>query len=339
MDRRRCLAGGTLFAASCLIPLVRAAEPLPAVLATPGPGSSVSAMADLAVRIGADRAEGVALRLKFTGGGGIAIREILSGNAQFGVFGLSAAMNENLAEPRLVALAAVEDRAPLCMLVRAALKGRVQKVADLRGRPVGVHSNSLATVTNAQQLLTLVLRRDGLSQQDVRIVSAGQSFETQAAALRSGLVDAVIAEEPFGLRLEQEGLAFALVRIGQPDRKLGLPGEGFLRGTLITTPGLVERDPALAERMVRVMQRTLAWRRAHSADEVVAALGLAGAEATAFAAMLRQYPQQFSADGRFSDAQMAETEAFFRESGSGSAAERNYRVASMLLDRWAGRRP
>jgi len=180
-------------------------------------------------------------------------------------------------------------------LVRAALKGRVQKVADLRGRPVGVHSNSLATVTNAQQLLTLVLRRDGLSQQDVRIVSA----------LRSGLVDAVIAEEPFGLRLEQEGLAFALLRIGQPDRKLGLPGEGFLRGTLITTPGLVERDPALAERMVRVMQRTLAWRRAHSADEVVAALGLAGAEATAFAAMLRQYPQQFSADGRFSDAQMA----------------------------------
>jgi len=292
MNRRRCLAVTAALASSLSMRAVHAAEPLPAVLATPGPGSSVSAIPELALRIGADRDEGVALRLKFTGGGGIAIREILAGNAQFGVFGLSAAMNENLAEPRLVGLAAVEDRAPLCLLVRAALKGQVQKVADLRGRPVGVHSNSLATITNAQQLLTLLLRRDGLSSHDVRLVSAGQSFDTQAAALRSGLVDAVIAEEPFGLRLEQEGLAFALVRLGLPGRKLGLPGEGFLRGTLITTPALVERDPLMAERMVRVVQRTLAWRRAHSPKETVAALGLTGVEAAVFGAMLRQYPHQ-----------------------------------------------
>lgn len=339
MDRRQSLASATALAASLAVPRLHAAEPLPAVLATPGPGSSVSAIPELAVRIGADRAEGVALRLKFTGGGGVAIREIHAGNAQFGVFGLSAAMNDNLAGPRLVALAAVEDRAPLTLLVRAALKGSIQKVADLRGRPVGVHSNSLATVTNAQQFLALLLRQNGLSADSVRLVAAGQSFETQSAALRSGLADAVIAEEPFGARLEAEGLAFALVRIGLPDRRLGLPGEGFLRGALICTPALVEREPQLAERMVRVIQRTLAWRRAHSADEVTAALGLAGGEAGAFAAMLRQYPNQFSPDGRFSDAQIAETEVFFRESGGGSAAERDYRAGTMLVDRWVGRRP
>jgi ABC-type nitrate/sulfonate/bicarbonate transport system substrate-binding protein len=248
-------------------------------------------------------------------------------------------MNENLTAPRLVALAAVEDRAPLCLLVRLPLRGSVQSVADLRGRPVGVHSNSLSTITNAQQFLALLLHRHGLAASDVRIVAAGQSWESQATALRSGLVDAVIAEEPFGLRLEQEGLAYALVRLGLPDRRLGLPGEGFLRGALITTPALVEREPQLAERMVRVVQRTLAWRRTHTADEIIAALGLAGAEAAAFAAMLRQYPQQFSPDGRFSEAQIGETDTFFRQSGSGSAAERDYRATSMLVDRWAGRRP
>jgi NitT/TauT family transport system substrate-binding protein len=339
MDRRRCLAAAGAWALSWRSGALRAAELPPVVLATPGPGSSVSTIPELAVRIGADRAEGLALRLKFTGGGGIAIREILSGNAQFGVFGLSAAMNENLNGPRLVGLAAVEDRAPISLLVRAGLKGRVQKVADLRGRPVGVHSHSLATVTNAQQLLILLLRQEGLTQEDVRLVPAGQSYETQAAALRSGLVDAVIAEEPFGARLEQEGLAFALVRLGLPERKQGFAGEGFLRGTLITTPTLVEREPQLAERMVRVIQRTLAWRRAHSAPEMVAALGLTGAQADAFLAMLRQYPQQFSAEGRFSEAQIAQTEVFFRESGSGTAAERAFKANSMLVDRWAGRRP
>jgi NitT/TauT family transport system substrate-binding protein len=341
MDRRRSLGAAAACLASLAAPALRAntAKALPAVLATPGPGSSVSAIPELAQRIGADQAEGVALRLKFTGGGGVAIREILAGNAQFGVFGISAAMNENLAGPRLVAIAAVEDRAPLCLLVRSALQGSVKRVADLRGRTVGVHSNSLATTTNAQQLLRLLLRREGVPAEEVRQVAAGQSYETQAAALRSGLADAVIAEEPFGLRLEQDGLAHALLRIGLPDRHLGLPGEGFLRGTLITTPALVERDPKLAERIVRVVQRTLAWRRGRSADEIVHALGLSGAEAAAFGAMLGQYPRQFSADGRFSEAQLAETDTFFRESGSGTAAERNYRAATMLVDRWAGRRP
>jgi len=55
--------------------------------------------------------------------------------------------------------------------------------------------------------------------------------------------------------------------------------------------------------------------------------------------MLSQHPQQFSADGRFSEAQIAQTELFFRESGSGSAAERAFKAHSMLVDRWAGRRP
>ena len=65
-----------------MLPPARSAEPLVAVLATPGRGSSVSTIPEAALRIGADRAEGLALRLRFTGGGGIAIRDLYSGNAQ-----------------------------------------------------------------------------------------------------------------------------------------------------------------------------------------------------------------------------------------------------------------
>jgi NitT/TauT family transport system substrate-binding protein len=340
--RRRGLQLAAGLAAAWTLPRAGAAEAapaLPAVLATPGPGSSVSAIPELAVKIGADLAEGVALRLKFTGGGGIAIREIQSGNAQFGVFGVSAAMNENLREPRLVALAAVEDRVPLSLMVRADLKSQVRKVGDLRGRVVGQHSNSSTTITNGQQFFNLLLRQNGLTPDAVRSVAAGQSFETQADALRSGLVDAVMSEEPFGLRLEQQGLAFALVRLGLPDSPLGLPGEGFLRGTLICSAELVDAQPLLAQRMVRVVQRTLAWRRNHGAEEVAATLGLAGDEARAFSAMLRRYPDQFSVDARFSDAQIEQTERFFRESAGPTPEAQRYRLASMIVDRWAGRKP
>lgn len=321
------------------MPALRAAEPLVAVLATPGPGSSVSAIPEIAQRIGADRAEGLALRLRFTSGGGIAIRELYSGNAQFGVFGLSAAMNENLSGPRLVALAAVEDRVPMTLLVRQDLKATVRQLSDLRSRTVGVHSTSVQTMTNSQQLLTLLLRQGRVPPDTVRVIAAGQSWEPQAAALKSRVADALMSEEPFGLRMEQEGLAFALVRLGLPGRALGLPGEGFLRGALMTTTTLPEAQPELAQRMVRTLQRALAWRAARAPDEIVAALGLAGAEAAAYRAMLQQYPAQFSADGKFSEAQLAETERFFAESSPGNAEAARYRAATMLVDRWAGRKP
>jgi len=345
---RRGLAAGAWLALPGRLPAQAQAQPhgsaqgvAPAevVLATPGPGSAVSMVPELALKIGADRAEGLALRLKFVNGGGVAIRELNNGNAQCGVFGLPAAMHENLAGPRLVALAALEDRTPLSVMVRSDLKGTVRRVDDLRGRALGVHSNTLTTLTTGQQFLVLVLRQAGVAEDAVRFVPAGQSWDTQSAALRSRMVDAVVSEEPFGLRLEQAGLAFPLYRIGHPGDTGNLPGAGFLRGTLVAPRRLVDQHPELAQRLVRMVQRTLAWRRGQAPEAVVAALGLAGPEAAAFSAMLAQYPQQFSADGRFSAAQLAQTELFFRQSAGQSPETLAFRVADMVVDRWAGRKP
>lgn len=340
-DRRRLLLHGAAVGASAAAPALLRAQDTPAevVLATPGPGSAVSLIPELAAKIGADRAEGLALRLKFVNGGGVAIRELNNGNAQCAVFGLPAAMHENLAGPRLVALAAVENRTPLSVMVRSDLKATVRKVEDLRGRVLGVHSNTLTTRTTGQQFLLLVLRAHGVPEDAVRFVAAGQSWDTQSDALRGRLVDAVVSEEPFGLRLEQAGLAFPLYRAGHAGDTNRLPGLGFLRGTLITTRRLAEQQPDLAQRLVRMVQRTLAWREKRTPEAVVGALGLAGPEAAAFSALLATHPQLYSADGRFSAAQLAQTEVFFRESAGGSAETQAFQLASMVLDRWAGRKP
>jgi NitT/TauT family transport system substrate-binding protein len=277
--------------------------------------------------------------LKFVSGGGVAIRDILSGNAEFGVFGVPAAMKENLAGPRLVALAAIEDRVLLSIMVRSDLKDKVRRIEDLRGRVIGVHSNSLSTRTTGQQFVDLVLRQAQVSPDSVRYVAAGQSLESQSNTLRGKLADAIVSEEPFALRLARDGLAFPLFRIGHPGDPGTLPGSGFLCGALIAQPVLVETRPELAQQMVRVIQRTLAWKRDHTPQEVVAALGLAGEDRQDFLEMLQQYPQQFSPDGKFSTAQIAQTDRFFRESDGNSAEASRYELASMLIDRWAGRKP
>lgn len=341
--RRRFLLQRAAAAASLLwLPLrgrAQAPGPIEVVLATPGPASAVSLIPELATRIGADRAEGLALRLKFVTGGGVAIRELLTGNVQFGVFGAPAAMKENLESRRLLALAAIEDRVLLSVMVRSDLKDTVRRIEDLRGRVLGIHSNSLSSSTTGQQFLTLVLRQHGVPPESIRFVAAGQSWETQASAMRARVADAIVSEEPFGLRLAQEGLAFPLFRIGHAEDPRSLPGVGFLRGTLIATTGLVEGQPELAQKMVRVIQRTLAWKREHTPQQVIDAMGLTGAEALSFSEMLRQYPQQFSPDGKFSQEQIRQTETFFSESAGQAPEAVAYKLSSMVVDRWAGRKP
>jgi len=299
----------------------------------------VSLIPELAVNIGADRAEGVALRLQFVDGGGVAIREILNGNSQFGVFGATAAMKENLGAQRLVALASIEDLVPLSVVVRSDLRDSVRRIEDLRGRVIGIHSNSLATMTNGQQFVILLLRQHGVAPEDARFIAAGQSWETQSSALRSKLVDAVVSEEPISMRLEREGIAFPLFRSGQPDDPDALPGSGFLRGALITHRKFVDAQPQLVERVVRVMQRTLEWRAQHRPEEVASALGIRGPEAQDVVAMLKRYPRQYSDDGKFSESQIRRTDTFFRESAGNSAEATRYRLDSMVIDRWAGRKP
>lgn len=326
-----CLPGGQALAQSGALTDV--------ALAVPGPASAVSLIPELAVKIGADRALGLALRLKFVAGGGVAIREIYSGNAQFGVFGLPAAMNENLAELRLVALAAVENRVALSLMLRGDLRDSVRRVEDLRGRVIGVHSNSLTTMTTGQQFVMLALRQHGVPPEAVRFVAGGQSWETQASALRAKLTDAIVSEEPFGLRLEQEGLALPLLRIGHPGEPDTLPGAAFLRATLIAQRSLVESQPKLAERMVRVIQRTLTWRQGKTPQAVVDALGQSGADAQAMRTMLERYPLAFSSDGKFSQAQLEQTLLFFREGAGESPESMRLQLGPMVVDRWAGRKP
>ena len=311
----------------------------PVTLSVPGPGNSVSTPLELAVKLGLDRAEGITLRLRFVGGGGVAIKDLLSGNAEFGVFGLPAAMGSNVGQPRLVALAALDDLPLYTLMVRADLAGSIKSVADLKGRVIGIHSNSLSTKTTSHLLADLVLRTYNVAPDSVRYIAAGQSWETQSAAFISKTVDASMCDEPFGTRLAEERLASQLFSTGNPADARTTPGAGFLRATLIARSDLVTARAGLAERMVKVVQRALAELARRTPDQIADVLELAGAERKAFVTVFRKYPRQYSADGKFSAAQLRDTEIFFRASTAGDAAAQRFAVDAMLVDRWAGRKP
>ncbi len=337
--RRRFVAGSLgAFLLPVAAPLAQA-SPLAAVNASvPGPGSSVSLPFELAIGIGADRDEGVRLRLKFVDGGGLAAADVASGISDFAAFGLPAAMEANLAGGSLVALAAVDDLPLYALMVCAKLKRKVRRVEDLRGLTIGVFSGSLKNKTTSQQVCELLLARHGLSPKEVNFLAAGQSWESLSAAVRSRSVDALMCDEPYGMQLEAAGLAYTLFKLGRPADAASLPGGGFLRAALLSRRDLVARDPALAERMVRVVARTLAWMRARGAPAVASALDMTGQRRQLFIEAARQFPRQYSADGRFSGAQLGETDRFFRALNPDDQRRQAFSAESMVEARWAGRK-
>jgi NitT/TauT family transport system substrate-binding protein len=312
----------------------------PAVVALPGPGSSVSLPFELALKLGLEREVGLPLRLKFAGGGGVIVQDLQGGNAEFAAFGLPAAMEANVAgRAQLVALAAVQGLPVYTLLVRSDLRGSVRGIADLRGRIIGLHNNSLQNRSTAQQLAEQVFASRGVPVDSLRFMSSGMSWEPMSAALRGQSVDAVMADGTLAIRIEDEGLAFRLFSTGVPADAATVPGAGFLRAALIGRRDRVDAEPVRAERMVAIVRRTLQWMAGRSAQQWADALELQGSARQAVVSAARLYPQQYSRDGHFSTRQLRETDVFFRSSNPDLPAAARYAVESMVVDRWAGRQP
>lgn len=321
------------------LPFVAMAQTMQITVSVPGPGAASYLPISLISKIGADRAEGAQVSVQYVPGGGVAIQEMLSNNAEFAVLGMPAAMSARLKDPRIVALAAINDLPLYVLLVRAGLRNKVRTVADLRGRVIGVHSNSISTKTNSHQLIELLLRQAGVPPDTVRFVAVGQRWSSEAAMLAEGSADAIMGDEPHASRMIAEKTAFQLMHLGDPKTAAAIPGGMFLRGTLVGRQDHIESDSKKAETMVRIVRRTLAWIASHRPEEVIDMAGIEDPrERRHMLETMRRFPRQYSVDAKFSTRQLRDTEIFFRESQAGNKAAQELAIESMLTDRWVGRK-
>lgn len=316
---------------------ISCAEPLQLTISVPGPNAASYYPVELISKIGADKAEGAEVRVIFAPGGPPAIDDMMHNNADFAVVGLPAAMSVRLKDKRVVALAAINDLPLYALLVRLKLKNEVRTIADLKGRTIGLHSNSTSNKSTSQQVLELMFRRGGVQPGSYRVIGIGRRWESESLMLKSGAVDAVIGDEPHATHMVTNKIAFPLVHLGDPSMARQYAGAGFLRGALIGRADKLEKDTAKAETMVRIIKRTLNWIATHTPQEFVAALGIVDPEESQkLIAVLTKYPRQYSKDGAFSNKQLRETEIFFIDSQAGNPAAENFRIDTMIDSRWVG---
>ena len=137
-------------------------------------------------------------------GGAEVTTQVATGQLQMGGAGMGAA-GFNAVSAKLP----IEFIAPLHMgyledyfTVRKALWGsQVKRIADLKGRPVGLNTRGAAV----EWLLDQVLRRDGLTIKDVQVKI--MPFPDMVPAPESGAIDACILTEPFPTLAEDKEVA------------------------------------------------------------------------------------------------------------------------------------
>lgn len=314
-----------------------AEPPMRIVVSVPGPRNLTYLPIDLISKINADQAEGAAVTVRHFGGGGVALKELMSRNADFAVAGMPAAMSLKSNGGGVVVIAAVNDAPLFVLMVRADLRNKVRSVVDLKGRVIGVNTSSLSSKTTSQQLAELVMKTHGVSPDLVRYVPAGQSWDAQYTLLKSRTADAVMGDEPFASRLLAANEVFFLVNLADPEAVKKIPGGGFLHAALETRAEVIEREPAKVETMVKIIRRTLQWVAKATPEQIVDKLEIGDPEEKRWLLLsLKKYPNMYSPDGRFSKRQLLETERFFQESLPTASAVRS--LEGLVDDRWSGSR-
>ena len=336
----RSLLVSTLFIFSLiLISSTANAQPLEKiVISAPGPRNISYLPIDMIPAIGADKEEGVALQILHTGGGAVALNNLVTRNADFAVAGFPAAMSLSVNGGDVIGIAPVDDAPLFVLMVRSGLKGQVKRIADLRGKVIGVNTSTKNSKTTSQQLAELLLKSDGVDLDSVRIVPAGQSWIEQSSLMISGTADAVMGDEPFASRLAADGKVFFLANLSDPATTKKISGANFLHATLETRSDIIRDEPLKAEKMVRMMVKSLQWIAKHTPEDIVDKLKVSDVEErNSLLLALRKYPHAFSRDGRFSSSQLKETEVFFRKTSEDNAMAQSLKIESIINDRWAGR--
>jgi len=309
------------------------------VVSAPGPHNISYLPVDLIPKIGADKEEGVSISILHTGGGAVAMNNLVTRNADFSIAGVPAAMSLRANGGDVVVIAPVDDAPLFVLMVRSALKDEVKKISDLEGRVIGVNTSTKASKTTSQQLAELLLKSGGVGPDSVRIVPAGQSWVEQSSLMISGAADAVVGDEPFASRLLADKQVFFLAHLAQPETVSSIKGANFLHAALETRSDVIANEPEKVAKMVRMMKKSLAWIASHSAAEVADILGITDPDERASMILsLEKYPKAFSHDGKFSTSQLKETDTFFHSSLEPGSSGLSLSIEDMINDQWAGRK-
>lgn len=211
------------------------------------------------------RAQGLALTYLPGAGGGDAVRNLLSGQADVAFTdpgSLFAALDKG------ERLRAIYDIYPQNVFNVVSLrKSGIRKPADLKGKKIGVTAPGSST----NVLANFVLGKAGIKPGEVSIIGVGAGSGA-VAAMRAGQIDAMSNLDPVITLLTRSGdlKIVADTRIvAEADKVFGGP---MPAGCLYTQQSFLEKHPVTAQALANAMVRADRWIQNAGAREIINAV-------------------------------------------------------------------
>jgi NitT/TauT family transport system substrate-binding protein len=251
----------------------------------------------LAQELGHFREEQVAISLDAVGSGSKALQAVLGGSADL-VYNTYVQTLQMTAEGRPMRSFYVSSVLPLVVLVVAPAKaGRVQRIEDLKGALIGVSGFG----TPQHQFLTYLLHRHGITAKDVTVVAYGAGPSAVASLERSRVDAGIITGGAFEvLKRRSQGVR----ALADPRTHEGMKAEygidSWANTCLFSTISWLRQNQEKAIRITRAMNRTSAWIRTHSVEEILQRLPatVRSDDREPDLSLLRQHKEALSPDGR-----------------------------------------
>jgi NitT/TauT family transport system substrate-binding protein len=240
--------------------------------------------------------EGLAVDVSDVSGGTKAMEALLGGSVDVAAGSMSDVVQVAAEGRKVRGFLVLYSRPSEVLAVAPAMRGTVRSIRDLKGRAIGVTAPGSAT----HQFLNFLLVTNGLSPEDVSVISVGMAASS-VAALDRGKVDAAVliasAISTFEARHPEIGF-LADTRTAAGARAV-FRSEVFPSLSLLAQDRWLQQNVDTASRLVRAVKRGMDWIRSRPAEEVrdmiPDAARMPGADADLRA--IRRMQQGMSIDG------------------------------------------
>jgi NitT/TauT family transport system substrate-binding protein len=210
-------------------------------------------------------AEGIAIDITEAAGMSKGMEALLGGSVDITAGQLVQAI-QIAAEGRDVrCFLSLHSRPSLTLVAAPSLSEKIKRVADLKGRPVGVSAPGSAT----HQFLNYLLVTHGLSASDVSVISVGTGASS-IAALEHGKVDAAVLVGSGVTTFEgrhPEASVLADPRTAEGARQI-FGSDQFPASSMIARADWLNSNAETVRKFVRAVRKSMVWIKDHSAEEV-----------------------------------------------------------------------
>jgi NitT/TauT family transport system substrate-binding protein len=209
--------------------------------------------------------EGLAADVSEVNGGTKAMEALLGGSVDVAAGSMSDVVQVAAEGRRVRGFLVIYPRPSEVLAVAPGLSGTIHTIRDLKGRAVGVTTPGSAT----HQFLNFLLVTNGLSPQDVSVVSVGMSASS-LTALDRGKVDAavLIASAISTFEARHPGVEFLADTRTPAGARAIFRSEVFPSLSLLAQDSWLQQNPDTARGLVRAVKRAMDWIRNHPAEEV-----------------------------------------------------------------------